>query len=136
MRVLIIEDERKLAEGLARGLGIKGVTAEWFPESVDAHDELVRTKGRYDAVLLDLMMPGMDGASILRSIRGADMDVPVIVLTARAEKEYRETLTALGASAYMVKPFSFDELLAKIRELVGAASGNKETSSAARLASA
>jgi two-component system, OmpR family, response regulator len=116
MRVLVVEDERKLAELLARGLREEGHAADiagtgedalWMARAVD-----------YDAIVLDVMLPGADGFETCRELRSAEIWSPVLMLTARDAIEDRITGLDVGADDYLLKPFSFGELLARLRALV------------------
>lgn len=113
MRILIVEDEVHLAEALAQIL-------KKHHYSVDiAHDGLTgldnALSGIYDLLLLDIMLPGMDGITLLRTIRGKEMATPVIMLTAKGEIPDKIAGLDYGADDYVAKPFSTDELLARIR---------------------
>lgn len=112
-RILIVEDEDRIASFVEKGLRAEGYSPEIAEDGYTAV-ELVRT-GRFDLVILDLGLPGLDGFSVLRLIRGARFDLPVIILTARESTE--DTVAGLsgGADDYMSKPFAFDELLARVR---------------------
>jgi DNA-binding response OmpR family regulator len=116
MRVLIVEDDPAIARFLERGLAAHG------HQSVSAdngHDGvLMATDESVDFVLLDIMLPGMDGQEVLRRIRARRPGVPVLMLTAR--DEVRDKISALdgGADDYLTKPFDFEELLARMRALV------------------
>jgi two-component system, OmpR family, response regulator len=113
--VLVVEDEEKLAALLARGLREEGHSADvagrgedalWMARAID-----------YDAILLDVMLPGQDGFSTCRSLREAGVWSPVLMLTARDAIENRVEGLDAGADDYLVKPFSFAELLARLRAL-------------------
>lgn len=116
MRVLIVEDSRPLADALARGIGAEGYACDHaadgeralaFLESVD-----------YDLVVLDLMLPGnIDGLDVLRTLRQRDAAARVLVLSARDQVSDRVAALDAGADDYLVKPFAFDELLARLRAL-------------------
>lgn len=112
-RILIVEDEERIASFVEKGLNAEGYPTEIADDGYTAV-ELVRT-GLFDLVILDLGLPGLDGFSVLRLIRGEGLDLPVIILTARESTE--DTVAGLsgGADDYMSKPFSFDELLARVR---------------------
>jgi DNA-binding response OmpR family regulator len=114
VRVLVIEDDERLADVLARGLADAG------------HEPTVRHTGHdglaaatagdaYDAVVLDWMLPGLDGPSICRSLRAAGNEIPVLMLTARGAVPYRINGLDAGADDYLTKPFSLEELLARLR---------------------
>src|SRR5262245_26823814 len=116
MRILIVEDEKKVASFVRRAL-------EAEQHSVDvAHDGeagLARARdGDYDLVILDLMLPGRDGLSVLRDLRASGRDVPVLLLTARATVADRVAGLDLGADDYLPKPFAVAELLARVRALL------------------
>jgi heavy metal response regulator len=124
MHILIVEDEKKVASFIERGL-----VAEHYTVDV-AHDGdtgLARVlEGRYDLVILDLMLPGRDGAAVLRELRARGQTLPVLLLTARAAVSDKVHGLDLGADDYLTKPFEFAELLARVRALLrrgGAASG-------------
>jgi DNA-binding response OmpR family regulator len=116
MRILVVEDESKVADALREGL------------EDERYDVVVERTGEgaffrvntetYDVVLLDLTLPGRDGLEILRALRQRRMETPVLVLTARDTLEDRVTGLDAGADDYLVKPFAFAELLARIRALV------------------
>ncbi len=115
MRLLIVEDERKLAALLQRGLREEGHVAEVAGRGEDA---LWMTKAsEYDAIVLDLMLPGIDGFEVCRRLRAAKIWTPVLMLTARDAVDDRVTGLDSGADDYLVKPFSFEELVARLRAL-------------------
>jgi len=118
MRILIVEDEAKLAEALKKGLEMKGFTADWLSDSEKARTRILLYKEEYDLILLDLMLPGIDGATICRDARAEGVTTPIIVLTARDETEKKIDLLNLGADDYLAKPFSFDELVARINAVL------------------
>ncbi|MBB1160876.1 heavy metal response regulator transcription factor [Aquariibacter albus] len=115
MRVLIIEDEVKLAENLRRGLSEHGYVADVAPNGVDGLH--LATEGHYDLVLLDVMLPGIDGFGVLQSLRKRN-NTPVLMLTARDRVEDRVKGLQDGADDYLVKPFAFSELLARMQALL------------------
>lgn len=112
-RILIAEDETRISSFVEKGLRAEGFSTETV---IDGHSavEFART-GEFDLLVLDIGLPGLDGFSVLRTIRADRIDLPVIILTARDAIE--DTVAGLsgGADDYMRKPFSFDELLARIR---------------------
>ena len=116
MRILVVEDEQKVADALREGL-----EAEKYDVVVERTGEAaffrVNTE-TFDAVLLDLGLPGRDGLEILKAIRAREMQTPVLVLTARDSLQDRVTGLDSGADDYLVKPFAFAELIARIRALV------------------
>jgi DNA-binding response OmpR family regulator len=112
-RILIAEDESRISSFIDKGLtaaGFSTVIVDCGPDAL-AH----ATSGRYDLIVLDIGLPGIDGYEVMRQIRAAGAPIPVIVLTARTSAE--DTLASLegGANDYMPKPFRFDELLARVR---------------------
>ena len=114
-KILIIEDEERIRQFLQRGLSFEGYRIETAADGQTGL-ELAR-ESPPDLVLLDLMLPGMDGLEVCRRIRAAS-DVPVLMLTAKETIEDRVTGLDAGADDYLVKPFAFDELLARVRALL------------------
>ena len=117
MRVLIVEDERRLAENVARSLRESAGYA--VDVTFDGEEGLyMAASNPYDLILLDLMLPKMDGLSVLRAIRRSGSAVPVLVLTARDEKESVVALLNAGADDYVAKPFDLGELMARAKALI------------------
>jgi len=116
VRVLIIEDYAPLRESLARGLRDAGYAVDATSDGVDGL--WYAENHPYDVVLLDLMLPRLDGFSILRKLREGGREARVLVLTARDAVSDRVAGLDFGADDYLVKPFAFDELLARVRALV------------------
>jgi two-component system OmpR family response regulator len=119
----VVEDEAKLARLLARGLGEEGHVADVAGRGEDALWMAKATP--YDAIVLDVMLPGLDGFETCRELRANDVWTPVLFLTARDEVEDRVRGLDTGADDYLVKPFSFAELLARLRALVRRAPGER-----------
>jgi len=116
MRLLLIEDYRPLRESLAKGLREAGFAVD---ATGDGQEGLwYATGNEYDLILLDLMLPGMDGLEILKRVRGEGRETCVLVLTAKDTVPDRVRGLDLGADDYVVKPFAFEELLARVRALV------------------
>jgi len=116
MRVLVVEDNPDLADLLRRGLEEEGYAIDL---SLDGEDGLWRaTTVDYDAVVLDLMLPKVDGLTILSKMRQAGRTSPVLILTARDATDDRVRGLDLGADDYLVKPFEWEELLARLRALI------------------
>jgi two-component system OmpR family response regulator len=112
----VIEDEAKLAEVIARGLREEGYAADTAGRGEDAL--WMAQSASYDAILLDVMLPGVDGFEVCRQLRDLGVWSPVLMLTARDAIDDRVNGLDAGADDYLVKPFSFEELLARLRALV------------------
>jgi two-component system, OmpR family, copper resistance phosphate regulon response regulator CusR len=113
VRVLLIEDEPRIRAFLARGLTAEGLLVD---ESVDGRAGLHRAlEEKYDLVILDLLLPALDGLSVLRSLHEFRPELPVLVLSARSDLPTKLRGFELGATDYLPKPFSFDELVARVR---------------------
>ena len=125
MRILIVEDEKRLSSFLRRALREDGYAVDLCHDGVDG-SHLALTEN-YDAILLDLQLPGQDGMSILREIRKKKMKTPVIVLTARDTVKDRVLGLDEGADDYLVKPFSLDELRARVRAIFRRGTGTPAT---------
>jgi two-component system, OmpR family, response regulator len=121
VRVLVVEDESRLAQQLAIVLGDAGYAVDRAADGARA-DFLVQTE-RYDAVVLDLGLPKIDGLTVLRRWREAGIPVPVLVLTARGSWHEKVQGIDSGADDYVTKPFRMEELLARLRALIRRASG-------------
>lgn len=115
MRLLLAEDERDLNRIITKKLNSSGYSVDSFFDGQEAIDVLAYTD--YDAVILDIMMPKADGFAVLRAIRDAGKTTPVLFLTARDAVSDRVKGLDSGANDYLIKPFSFDELLARIRAM-------------------
>jgi DNA-binding response OmpR family regulator len=116
MRILVVEDEQKVADALREGL--QGERYDVVVERTGEGAFFRITTERFDAILLDLTLPGRDGLEILRAMRDRGMKTPVLVLTARDTLQDRVGGLDAGADDYLIKPFAFTELLARIRALV------------------
>jgi two-component system copper resistance phosphate regulon response regulator CusR len=116
MHILVIEDERKTSDYLKKGLTENGYVVDAVNHGEDGL-HLVLTE-HYDLVVLDIQLPGRDGWSVLHSLRRAGRQVPVLVLTASDKVEERVKGLDLGADDYLVKPFAFSELLARVRSIL------------------
>lgn len=115
MRLLVIEDEVKLAQYLHKGLSESGHVVDVAHDGIEGRH--LATGGEYDVVLLDLMLPGVDGFGVLSAMRAGGKRTPVLMLTARDKVEDRVRGLEQGADDYLVKPFAFSELLARIGAL-------------------
>lgn len=116
MRILVVEDTEDLADAVLRRLRTLGHAIDWAPDGTQA-DELLRTE-TYQLVILDIMLPGLDGQAILRAMRRRGDRTPVLVITARSQVDTKVDLLDLGADDYVVKPFDFRELEARCRALL------------------
>ncbi len=116
MKILVVEDEHKTGDYLKQGLVEAGFVVDLMRDGRDGlHCALTDS---HDVIVLDVMLPGMDGWEVLRAIRAAGREVPVLFLTARDEVDDRVRGLELGADDYLVKPFAFSELLARVRTLL------------------
>ena len=121
MRVLVVEDEKQIASFVRKGLEEQGFDVHGSGNGDEAYG-LAATEP-FDAIVLDIMLPGRDGLSILRNLRKQRNPVPVILLTARSELDERIEGLELGADDYMTKPFFVEELVARIHAVVRRAAG-------------
>jgi len=124
MRVLLVEDDRMLGDGVQAGLGAAGFTVDWVRDGESALAALASEA--FAAVLLDLGLPRRDGLSVLAELRRVGNGVPVMILTARDQIADKVRGLDLGADDYLVKPFDLDELAARLRALVRRASGRAD----------
>lgn len=132
MEILVVEDEAGIADFLERGLGAEGFGVRVTGDGVEG--ERLALDREVDLVILDRMLPGRDGIEVLRSIRRARPMLPVILLTAKTEIADRVEGLDLGATDYVTKPFSFEELLARIRAHLRYAESSETTLEAAGIA--
>lgn len=116
MRLLIVEDEKELLESVAEGLRLSGYAVDTAADGAEAED--LFWSETYDLIVLDINLPKIDGFSLLKEIREEDKQVNVIMLTARTQVADRVKGLDLGANDYLIKPFHFDELEARIRSLL------------------
>ena len=116
MKLLVVEDENKTADYVRQGLMEAGFVVDLARNGLDGHH--LAMSETYDLVVLDVMLPDVDGWRIVRSLRDAGKQVPVLFLTARGSVDDRVKGLELGADDYLVKPFAFSELLARVRTLL------------------
>jgi len=116
MRFLVVEDERRIADFLSRGLESAGYAVDVAGDGNTAIEMVHQTE--YDLVILDMMLPDMDGLQVLQKIRNRKSSPPVLILSARGAVDDRVKGLELGADDYLVKPFAFVELLARVRVLL------------------
>lgn len=116
MKILVVDDERAVRDSLRRALELEGYEVDL---AVNGADGLTRiTEGQPDVVILDVLMPGVDGLEVSRRVRNSGNRVPVLMLTARDEVDDRVAGLDAGADDYVTKPFALDELLARVRALL------------------
>lgn len=116
MRILLIEDDKLIGEGLKLGLTKLNFVVDWFNDGKQGFDAL--SNADYDAVVLDLSLPKMDGLDILKQWRKANLDIPVLILTARDTLDERLTGFNAGADDYLCKPFALAEVAVRLQALI------------------
>jgi len=125
MKVLIIEDDKRTAAFIADALKQEGYTSEHI---VNGRDGLMKgLSQKYDVAIIDIMLPEMDGLSIIKRLRAADVTFPVLILSARSAVSDRVRGLKIGGDDYLVKPFAFSELLARLESLVRRGTQTNET---------
>ncbi|CAN7458303.1 heavy metal response regulator transcription factor [Pseudomonas brassicacearum] len=127
MKLLIVEDQTKTGQYLRQGLGEAGFNADLVADGITGQQ--LALSGEYALLILDVMLPGRDGWQILQAVRGAGLDTPVLFLTARDAVQDRVHGLELGADDYLVKPFAFSELLARVRSLLRRGSSTQQETS-------
>jgi two-component system OmpR family response regulator len=124
MRFLLIEDDEKIGSFITKGLGQEGHVTAWLR---DGDEGLVAAETeRFDAAIVDIMLPGRDGLSVIRELRARRNRLPIIVLSAKSNVEDRVKGLSAGADDYLTKPFSFAELVARLHALVRRSTGSSE----------
>ena len=118
MKILVVDDERAVRESLRRALQLEGYEIELAADGGEALSVLTAEQPQPDAVILDVLMPGVDGLEVCRRLRDSGNRVPVLMLTARDEVENRVAGLDAGADDYVTKPFALEELLARVRALL------------------
>lgn len=118
MRILIVEDEEKLAQALKKGLEREGYSVDTIADGIAAARRITLNHKDYDVIILDLMLPGKDGFEICREVREQAITTPILILTARDAIEDKVAVLNSGADDYLVKPFLFEEVVARIRALL------------------
>jgi two-component system, OmpR family, response regulator MprA len=116
VNVLVVDDDATVRDSIDRALRVNGYEVALAGDGCEALDRMART--RFDAVILDVLMPELDGLSVCRSLRGGGNSVPILMLTARDAVPDRVTGLEAGADDYLVKPFALEELLARLRALL------------------
>jgi DNA-binding response OmpR family regulator len=118
MRILIVEDHQKIAESLQKGLKAEGFAVDFLCDGTEGQRRIENDPDSYDLVILDRMLPGKDGLAVCRDLRQAGIELPILMLTAKDTIEDRVDGLNGGADDYLVKPFAFEELLARVRTLL------------------
>ena len=116
MRILVVDDDRAVRESLRRSLAFNGYTVDTAGDGLEALEKVIA--GRPDLMVLDVMMPRLDGLEVCRRLRSAGDDLPILVLTARDTVSERVSGLDAGADDYLPKPFALEELLARLRSLL------------------
>ncbi len=125
MKVLVIEDDREAAAYIGKGLGESGYVIDYASEGRDGL--FMASSGGYDVIVVDRMLPGMDGLAIIAALRAAEIHTPVLILSALGAVDDRVKGLRAGGDDYLVKPFAFAELLARIEALLRRGSGGQAT---------
>jgi DNA-binding response OmpR family regulator len=115
MRILVVEDEHKIANSIKRGFEQETWATDVAYDGVEGYD--MASSEDYDVIVLDLMLPKMDGMEICKNLRAEGIHIPILILTARGELSDRVEGLNTGADDYLVKPFAFEELLARVKAL-------------------
>jgi DNA-binding response OmpR family regulator len=124
MKLLLVEDEARIAEFVLAGFREQGFVAEHCASGTEGFERASR--GSFDVIILDIMLPGRDGLSVLKGLRRAGNSTPIIMLTARNELDDRLEGLELGADDYIAKPFFVEELIARIHALMRRVSGERQ----------
>src|SRR5688572_11343771 len=115
MKILVIEDEHKIADSIKRGLEQERFTVDIAYDGITGYD--MAATGNYDCIVLDLMLPGMNGMTICKNLRDEKIETPILMLTAKGELDDKIEGFRVGTDDYLVKPFAFVELVARVKAL-------------------
>ena len=118
MRILIIEDNEKIAQSIKKGLEQQNFVADYVTDGGVGYQRIVGSTGSYDGIILDLMLPTKDGMSICRDLRKQGNMIPILMLTAKDTTTEKIAGLEQGADDYLIKPFAFEELLARLRAIL------------------
>ncbi len=118
MRLLIVEDEPALAQNLKKILETKGFATDWLSDGEKARNRILMYHKEYDAIILDLGLPNLDGVALTTMLRAEGIKTPIVIVTGRSETKDKVTLLNAGADDYVVKPFSPAELVARIESVL------------------
>jgi two-component system, OmpR family, copper resistance phosphate regulon response regulator CusR len=118
MKILIVEDEERLAKSLKKALESEGYAVDYVLDGETAEKRILQSRKEYDLLIFDLMLPKKDGLSVIKTVRENKVTVPMLVLTARFEIDDKIKALDTGVDDYLVKPFSLDELFARVRALL------------------
>lgn len=127
-RILLVEDDPKISDYIARGLDEEGFTVDRADNGRDGL--FLATDSQFDVIVLDRMLPGMDGLAVLKALRAAEVDTPVIMLSALGSTDDRIAGLTAGADDYLGKPFSFAELMARVHALMRRGAGKQKVQDA------
>jgi DNA-binding response OmpR family regulator len=116
MRILVVEDEHKIAEALRKGLMQERYAVDLAYDGMDGYE--MAASNEYDVIILDLMLPKMDGLTLCKKLRSENIHTPILMLTAKTQTKDKVEGLNSGADDYLAKPFAFEELLARIRALI------------------
>jgi len=115
MRILVVEDEHKIANSIKKGMELEGFAVDITYDGIEGYD--MASSEEYDVIILDLMLPGMDGVTLCKKLREERKHTPILMLTAKGQVQDKVLGLNSGADDYLVKPFAFEELLARVKAL-------------------
>ena len=125
VRVLVVEDDPEISGYLEKGLGEAGYAVDTMTDGIEAYQMVTTTD--YDALVVDVMLPGIDGIDLIRRLRSKNIDTPVLILSARGSLDDKLEGFKAGTDDYLTKPFSFAELLMRLAALIRRSSGSAQT---------